>query len=179
LRRIVVPLVVLAVFSGCIRASFTKTVPEFVPHAADTAPTVFVDRLPSRPYESVGIIRVEGPLTELSSIIDVAQRKGKDLGCDILVLRSIHRVTRADAPSDTVTARPLVAVFTPGSPSPIAPVSPAPAPPLTTTSTLLTMQPPSEDRDFICGMYVAAAAPAPSAPPPAPSAAAPGDAGDP
>ncbi len=83
--------------SGCVNASFTKTSDGYVVHAVDTVPEVFVDKLPEQPYDSVGIIEVHAPqAANLSEVLRAAADKGQQVGCDVVVDRSIHRVDGAD-----------------------------------------------------------------------------------
>jgi hypothetical protein len=145
----------LASAGACVRAEFVRTDAAFRPHPP-THPTVFIDHLPERAYRAVGVIEVSGPPAhmDLVTVMEEARNAGSEAGCDVVVDRSIHRVSLADP------ARPrvLLAQFTP-SPRPYTP------PPSFTTP---VYTPPPDRRAFICGVYVAA----PPGPPPAPAPAA-------
>ncbi|MBI4511712.1 MAG: hypothetical protein HY698_18910 [Deltaproteobacteria bacterium] len=92
-RIVLVSFVSLA--PGCITASFVQTDGSFVPHELASGPSVYLDRLPERPYRSVGIIEVKGPAGsfDLGNLLPVVQEKGKEVGCDLIIDRAIYRVS--------------------------------------------------------------------------------------
>lgn len=134
-------LLVPALFTGCIYATFVPTDATFAPHAAP-APAVYVDRLPPFGYRPVGIIEVMAPAAaNLADVMATAARKGAEVGCDVVVDRSIHRVVDARPVPTTYW---LVQHYVPPPPAPVhAPVYYAP--------------PPSK-REFVCGVAVQQAA---------------------
>jgi hypothetical protein len=87
---------VLLLATGCWRVTFVSTDSAFQ-RAPGAEPDVYLDRLPDRPYQSVGILEVTGPAIEfdLDAVIRRAKKKGRELGCDLIVDRSIHRVSMA------------------------------------------------------------------------------------
>jgi hypothetical protein len=164
----------LLVLPGCVHVSFVPTVPDYTPHQADVVPPVFVDRLPPRPYESVGIIEISGGNGELGHVMEVAADKGKELGCDVVVDRAIHRVSSAHLPRWSATASPRLALLVPApvATSNVVMINSAPPPPPVMYPVPST---PSFSHEFICGVYLAAAPPPPvQGPPVAPGPPPPG-----
>jgi hypothetical protein len=146
---------------GCINATFTSTEPSFTPHERSGLPRVYVDKLPKRPYESVGIIEVQAPAgTFLYNIWHAAAEKGRSVGCDVVVDRAIHRVSRLDLPRWSAVAHPIIAFGT--APAPLVTTWTAAPPP-----TVVTTAPPPDKREFVCGVYASAPS-RPSAPADAP-----------
>jgi hypothetical protein len=148
--------------AGCIRVSFVKSSGSFVEHETKKRPGVYVDKLPRKPYESVGIIEVMAPqTTDLGQIMDAAADKGQEVGCDVVVDRSIHKVDGSlhrhwtvalsgPAASPAEAPRPwrrdaqyLGAGFTP---------APLYQPAHTVTYTP-GYAPPPDKREFICGVW--------------------------
>ena len=133
---------------GCLHAQFSRTDPSFVEIPGKGPPRVYVDQLPQRPYRSVGIIEVLVPVGyALSDVMDLSSAEGARVGCDVVVDRVIHRVT-AQEPARRFAVN--------------AQYYPTPPPPQATTP---YYGPPSNQRDFICGLWVE-----PPAPPPKPPA---------
>jgi hypothetical protein len=134
---------------ACVTSSFVLTDARFANRAA-TSPTVFIDKLPPFPYFSIGVIEVQGPpAAELSEVIEEARLKGSEVGCDVVVDRSIHVITS----------------MIPGAGPPIATNGYTPMP-------IIVPAVPPRHREFICGLRTnVAQAPAPGAA--APGAAAP------
>jgi hypothetical protein len=163
--------------SGCVNASFTKTSDDYVVHEVDTLPEVFIDKLPEQAYDPVGIIEIHAPqAASLGEVMRAAAEKGQEVGCDVVVDRSIHRVDGARLRRWTV----IVAVDVPASPTgePRRPVSPylgmIGGDPLRHTfgSTVIynnysSPSVPMDKREFVCGIFrpagAAAAAARPSA----------------
>ena len=113
----------LVLSSACMRTSFVRTEPAFSRPARGAPPPVFLDRLPPRPYHSVGIIQVTSPAgSDLSRVIDAAADEGKTNGCDLVVDRAIHKVGSLDAPLVHADYQAQAA-------------------------------PPPSQREFICGIY--------------------------
>lgn len=79
---------------ACNGPQFVKTSKDFVPTPRGRYPSVYLDRQPERPYQSVGIIQAQG---RLSDVISAVKEKGKEVGCDLIVDRRIHKVSEADA----------------------------------------------------------------------------------
>lgn len=112
-------------------------------------PSFYLDRLPSQPYRSVDIIEVIASAgTELSAVMRAALEKGQELGCLIVVDRSIHQVRsrelvqgwhqqiRIDSPrADRRNASPRRS-----SPSPLM-------------SDTYRSPPQLNHREFICGVF--------------------------
>ena len=173
-------LVPLALFAGCVqvRASFVATDQSFIPRAPDptpptdfTAPTdrtapaapppptapapvVYVDRLPPFAYRSVGIIEVIATASAgLEQVMEAAARKGAEVGCDVVVDRTIHRV--ADSAPVRGPYWPAQ-YYAPPPPPPPPVITPAPAP-------TYAYVPPPMRREFICGIAVERAAVRPAA----------------
>jgi hypothetical protein len=160
--------------SGCIRTDFVQSSPSFVVHEIAQLPVVYFDHLPEQPYTSVGVIDVIAPSSSrLEDVFAAAANKGKEVGCDLVVDRSIHRVADAPLPHWRVVALDLPAPpaprasgedardlgYAPG-PAPVL-VAPAPAPAPVTYAPAYS--PPPDRREFICGVW----AQAPATPPPA------------
>jgi hypothetical protein len=134
-------LLVPALFTGCIYATFVPTDVTFAPHAAPE-PAVYVDRLPPFGYRPVGIIEVTASAsTSLGDVMATAARKGAEVGCDVVVERSIHRVVDA-RPVPTVYWLAQHHVYVP------PPVHHAP----------VYYAPPPSKREFVCGVAVEQAA---------------------
>lgn len=91
----ILALVAIGIVAGCGGATFVQTDNEFAPSAGTVEPEVFLDRRPDRPYRSVGIIEVESN-SALDRIVKIAQKKGKKVGCELLVDRTIHQVGNVD-----------------------------------------------------------------------------------
>ena len=126
--------------AGCVRTSFTQTDFGFALHPAAQRPNVFLDRLPERPYRSVGIIEVISPAGfTLNQILGEVIEQGQNVGCDVIVDRSIYRVSQVDE----ALPRFVFAQYIP-------PPTPAPAP---------VYSPPPDRHEFICGVYDAGAPP--------------------
>jgi len=95
------------VLCGCGEATFIKTSRSFKPQPRNGYPEVCLDRQPNRSYDPVGIIQIAG---HLSDVIDEVKEKGKELGCDVVVDRRIHRVSERSVPESprwVVRAAPL------------------------------------------------------------------------
>jgi hypothetical protein len=143
--------------AGCVTTNFVPTDGSFRSSGRSTRPQVFVDRLPPRPYRSVGIIEVTGPagLMDLQTVMAEAAIAGDSAGCDVVVDRAIHRVGASASPAPV--GRMLVQYIAPYShPSYVAPQPAAPA-----------YTPPPSRHEFICGVFVAASPAAPVEEPPA------------
>jgi hypothetical protein len=135
----------LATASGCIGAEFVRTESTFVTRRCRKAPAIFLDRLPDRPYASVGIISV-GPGASLTYALKVASRKGCDVGCELIVDRSIHHVGRTEpTPAPIGEARFLAAQYTPPYQYPPT-YTPSPSPVIVPVET-------GPQYQFICGIW--------------------------
>jgi hypothetical protein len=78
--------------TGCLNVEFTQTA-RWTKHEQHGRPRVFIDRRPPREYVSVGIIEVKGDVSaSLREIMDAAAEKGEEVGCDVVVERSLHTV---------------------------------------------------------------------------------------
>lgn len=155
-------------------AEFVRTDDYFSPSEAAARPSVFLDRRPSEPYKSVGVIYVRVPnSTSLTDIAGLAAEKGREVGCDLLIDRAIHSVSSA-IPADlprwsVIIEEPLRnkgrrpnagrAAY-PGDPRAAALAAQAQPiviqqPPLVQPGT--TFYPPPEptiSREFVCGVYL-------------------------
>jgi hypothetical protein len=156
---------------GCVPqyVSFLKTDDSYTPHQAAARPATYIDRLPPRPYRSVGIIEVDVPQHfSLETMIKWAADKGQEIGCDVVVDRMIHRVEGRERH----LRRWVVAVEPPlrrrADPEPAAPLAspallaakqPAPQPVVVVNEA----DPPHQRREFICGVYTESQQPAPPA----------------
>lgn len=139
---------------GCVTSTFVLTDPRYA-ERAPTRPEVFIDRLPPFPYMSIGVIEVSAPAaTVLSQVLAEAASKGGQVGCEVVVERSIHRIT-----SIIPNAGPPIAQAYHTYSSP---------PVYTPTPTYVAPPPPSK-REFICGLRLVAMRAAPAAPRPAPA----------
>ena len=78
----------LAIIPGCTSVGFVQTDPAFHPVRSERAPKLFVEAPPDRPYRSVGIIEVRGSVSH-DETLERARAKGRELGCEILVARSL------------------------------------------------------------------------------------------
>src|SRR4029079_12076875 len=150
------------VASGCVTSTFVLTDARYSGRPR-TQPPVFIDRLPPFPYISIGVIEVSAPaVSDLTTVLTEAASKGGEVGCDVVVDRSIHRIASMIPNAGPLiaqvgvgyTAAPpytaeLAAGYTAAPPSP-----PAPG--------VYAASPPPSKREFICGVRVA--------PPPAPPA---------
>jgi hypothetical protein len=172
----------LAAAGGCVRVTFTQTRSAYKPHPAATQPEVFVDRLPGQPYDSVGIIQVIGGQS-LSHVLEAASSKGQEVGCDVVVDRTIYPVpVGMNAPrwttilsvasSDEVepARRRDVEYLAVGAPSVQSNTQQQQN--VMNGSTHASQEPASE-HEFICGIYRQVQAPAPPGPVQAPEAPAP------
>ncbi|MDY7230351.1 hypothetical protein [Hyalangium rubrum] len=152
---------VLALATGCISAEFVRTDPRVTLAPKASRPQVYIDRLPERSYRSVGIIELTIPTgSSLQDVMNAAGDEGQRSGCDVVVDRSIHPVRRESGQRETST------FWRHAQHSPIPP--PPAAPPVVYNS------PPPGKREFVCGIWEEAEAPAQGQ---APSAASPGQAG--
>jgi hypothetical protein len=149
--------------SGCVQlhSNFILTDASYRPHVRPR-PRVYVDHLPDRPYRSVGIIEVAGPATlmDLNDVLAEAQSAGAEQGCELLVDRAIHHVSRAPAPRPA-----MILVSYPGQPTFGTPTT-RPAPAYTPGPTYTPA--PTDRHEFICGIYSGPASAPSSEPPPAP-----------
>jgi hypothetical protein len=153
-------LAALLMCAGCTRVNFIKSSASFVEHERKVRPGVYVDKLPRKPYKSVGIIEVIAPAAAgLDDILALAADKGQEVGCDVVVDRAIHKVegalprrwtvagssptaSPADAPHPSRRdAQYLGAAFTP------TPVY------QTQTVTYAGAAPPPGRNLFICGVW--------------------------
>jgi hypothetical protein len=150
--------------SACIKTSFAPTDSSFEETPRSDRPIVYMDRMPEGAYRSVGVIEVDAPgSADLSEIMASAAEKGQEIGCDFVIERSLHRVgalappkrwtvviesepplRRAVAPRERRDARPSGDLALQGG----APTY-YPYPVITD---------PPKRREFICGVYTAAAA---------------------
>lgn len=123
------------VASGCVGSTFVLTDSRYAGRPR-TNPAVYIDRLPPFPYYSIGVIEVTGPAgLNLAQVLAEAASKGADVGCDVVVDRSIHRIASLIPGAGPLLAQAYMA------PTPVyTPVMPPP--------------PPSK-REFICGIGVA------------------------
>lgn len=102
--RFAVGAFVLAAMAGCaggLSTSFLRTDPRFKPAKREKMPPVYFDRLPAYPYRAVGIIEVRGG-GSLKSFVMAAARKGRAVGCDVVVERSLHRSAAENPTGGTV-----------------------------------------------------------------------------
>jgi hypothetical protein len=149
-------LIGLALLAGCVHASFVPT--GSGPPRRNTNPKVFVDHLPDRPYQSIGIIEVSGPPAQmdLATVMFEAHNAGAEAGCDVVVDRSIHRISfRREERAHLILAQYRAPYITP---TPYHPAAPMVTPVYT---------PPPDRREFVCGIYVVM--PPPAVAPPAES----------
>jgi hypothetical protein len=137
----------LASLAGCVSSNFVATDPRFHARGA-TSPRVYMDALPDKPYRSVGIIEVSGPPAQmdLPTVLAEAERAGGEAGCDVVVDRSIHRVSlQLDTP------RMMLAQY--HSPPVISHTNRLPGYQQAAAPAYI---PPPDRREFICGVFVAA-----------------------
>jgi hypothetical protein len=128
-------LALACVASGCVRTTFVQTDPSYVLRPSAPVPGVFIDRLPVRPYHSVGIIEVIVPAgLSLDHVIAAAVERANQVGCDALVDRAIYRVAARETDEPIITRVDAV-----------PPPPPQPTPP--------SYSPPPSSREFICGVY--------------------------
>ena len=162
--------VLAVVLSGCVNATFTKTVPTFAAHPVALRPEVFVDRLPPRPYDSVGIIEVVAPQSaSLSEILRAAATKGQKVGCDVVVDRAIHRIAGADLPRWTIEISDAPPLESRANVSPYLGVINGPlVTPTSQPTTVYQQSSPPDKREFICGIYRSEGDAPPAAAPGAP-----------
>ncbi|MBI3073885.1 MAG: hypothetical protein HYY84_17395 [Deltaproteobacteria bacterium] len=122
--------------SACMRVEFLKTDGGFVPKKTGKDPEYFVDRIPVKPYRSVGIIEViAGGAHNIVDVVRAAAEKAQEIGCDLIVARAIHRVSGLDEMR-------VLAEFPGESVVPIQYQAP-----------IVTHSPPSSRFEFICGIY--------------------------
>jgi hypothetical protein len=139
--------------SGCIRSTFVLTDARYGGRPR-TQPGVFIDRLPPFPYMSIGIIEVTAAAgTDLPAVMTEAASKGGEVGCDVVVERSIHPIT-----SMIPNAGPPIAQAYYTHPTPM--YTPAPT---------YAAAPPPSKREFICGLRLVPMPAPPPAPRPAPA----------
>lgn len=147
--------VVLVSATGCgySRTAFVQT-DASVPRAArETLPEVFLDKKPTQPYRSAGIIEVQSR-GDLATIVDRAQRRGAELGCDVVIDRRLA-LSEAPSPGPVTTNEdgPLrvraeaTATLAPNSPALLAQIPQVVQPIYTVPAE------PMERREFICGIY--------------------------
>jgi hypothetical protein len=133
--------VALALCTGCVSADFARTDPGFKKGWKPGRPLVYVDRLPERPYRSVGILELTFPAnSSLTQVLEAAGQQGQIVGCDVVVERSIHPVQKESGLSGT-PAFWMRAQHVPGHP-------PGSAQPPTFYSA-----PQIGKREFICGIW--------------------------
>ena len=156
------------VLCGCGGATFIKTSRGFKPQPGNGYPEVYLDRQPSRSYDPVGIIQVSG---HLSDIIDKVREKGKELGCDVVVDRKIHRVSERSVPENprwvVRVAQPdrlFLSQASAGRTSrELSTLFGYPYQPVYTPSPTVVTAAPLPEQEFICGIFnnaeVAPAAP--------------------
>lgn len=177
-RILLAGLLLTAASAGCggSTADFVKTDAYFAPAEAAALPSIFLDRRPSEPYQSVGIIYVRAPANaELGLITGTAAEKGREIGCDVIVDRQIHSVSSA-LPLDLPRYGVVIEESLRGEGRPTDPAHPAdpgdrsflgqvfvpaPQPVITQTqptyyptrSTVIVEAPPTT-REFVCGIYL-------------------------
>lgn len=140
---------------SCLPATtFVRTDSSFSPRkeigtepVAGPLPEVFLDRLPARPYRSVGIIQVNLAITSgnLGDVVKAAQQGGAQTGCQVVVDRAIHAVTWRTEPDPPVARGVYLAGLSPYVPPRPLPPSPRPPP--------QAPQPSPGFREFICGLF--------------------------
>lgn len=159
-----------ALTTACIRTEFTSTLTTY-----EGSPEVFIDRRPTRPYMSVGIIEVVAPQTaNLQDIIRAAAIKGRQSRCDLVVDRAIHHAGSSAAPRWTASTDDLAPLRRRTSAPDVAdafPAAPHGASPWLAFGSVPSYQPPivvspPNHREFICGVYrTGKASPSPSSGP--------------
>jgi hypothetical protein len=170
--RLLLAIVTCTLSVGCMQVTFTPTVKDYLPHKLAVEPEVFIDRLPSWAYDSVGIIEVKTSAgTDLTTVLKAVKKKGQEIGCEIVVDRAIHRVGAAGLPRWTVAAttagdRPWLPEPPRRSASPYFGygLSYPYSAPSQTQPTYSSGPTQVDTREFICGMYRRDAPP--SQPPP-------------
>lgn len=129
--------------SGCIRTHFVPTDPTHAAAPNGKTPTIYLDRLPDRPYHSVGIIEAVYPAGfSLNDILPEVQITAREVGCDLVVDRAIFPIGSAEASKrwwKRVAYAPIGHPVT------------------------QSYSPPPDRREFICGVFDL---PAPPGPPP-------------
>lgn len=95
-------LAVVLAASAC--TTFIRTDRRFSPSPRATPPPMFLDRLPTDSYRSVGIIDSNGGFLDR---VNAARAKGKALGCDLVLSERVHWiwVNRQRDAEDRVTPR--------------------------------------------------------------------------
>jgi hypothetical protein len=127
-------LALLVLTAGCANYSSFVATDQRAFYRAPTHPTVYVDRLPEVSFESIGVIEVRAPSgSSLDWIVQEAARKGGEVGCDLVVERSIYRVTYGIAGARAVVATSIQMSI---------------APPMAGYNG----RPPKDRRQFICGI---------------------------
>ena len=123
-------------FSGCLSSTFVQTDVRAIGRRP-TQPAVYIDRLPPMPFYSIGVIEVRAPAgTELGIVLNEAIRRGAEVGCDMVVDRSIYRVSYGIPGARAIVAQ--VGVYPSVAPPPVVYANP-PAP---------------DRREFICGVVL-------------------------
>jgi hypothetical protein len=138
---------VLTIISGCVTTNFVQTDAHFQGTEKSSLPPVFVDEMPAAPYRAVGIIEVVGPAERLDwdTLLAAAQEKGRDVGCDLVVDRAVHRISTPPRRQGQLVAAPRYFV---------ASLSDVKAPKATAYAATAA---PQGRKEFICGKYVAGA----------------------
>jgi hypothetical protein len=85
----------LCVLAGCAgwSTTFAPRDPTYEARRVEGPVDVFLYAPPARPYRPVGVIEVTSPSGRppLQELVDRALVKAREVGCDLLVVRSLHR----------------------------------------------------------------------------------------
>jgi hypothetical protein len=144
-RRAALVLIAASTALGCVPSAFTQTDDLYRPHRGSHNPKVFIDRLPSREYKSVGLIEVGGG-GNLRYIISRAMEEGRFVGCELLVPENLHRVSMGLPGTRMLLAYGYGDTFQPRFTSPPPQQTPAPS--------YVPVGPGPPPQRFICGIYV-------------------------
>ena len=83
--------------AGCIGTTsrFVQSDKSYQAKPRTAPPQVFVQRVPAKPFASVGIVQVQAPVTApTETLIKAAIVEGTKLGCDVLVHEALYEQRR-------------------------------------------------------------------------------------
>lgn len=132
-------------FSGCVATNFVQTDAHFQGVERASMPPAYVDEVPEAPYRAVGIIEVSGPAERLDmdTLVTAARQKGRDVGCDLIVDRAVHRISTPPRRHGSFAPTPHYFV---------ASLANVKAPSVTAYAATAA---PQGRKEFICGKFVA------------------------
>lgn len=130
---------------------FIRTDPTLplAPSVGAAPPEVYVDKRPTQPYQSAGIIEYTGDAT-LDTVLNAVVKKASEIGCDLVVERSLHVGDANEGVRWTAELEPLRKRPVDLHPTQLLPPSHLVA---FGAQPVVVLNQPKPHQQFICGIY--------------------------